>query len=868
MRDREGRVIASLCVADNKVRAWTRRDLLTLEGIARLLMRELENRAIKADLEASERLARQILTHQFQFSGLLTPEGRIVEVSGSALRNAGVTREQLGGQVFLDTIWFRDLPEVQAQWRQQIAEAVRTGTSSEVEARYDKPDGTQGWAINRVSALRDGTGRIEHLLVEGIDISERKRSEQALEQRNRQLDILARSAQALLLAGGKEDEALHSIFKAIADLLGVEAFYHYRPAPEPKVMALAMAGGVGEKERRLFGTMRYGELLCGRVAETRKRLVVEDLQHSTAPGSDVLRREGATSYAGFPLVAGGRLIGTVAFISGRRTSFSDDEIQTVQTVCDHVATALERSRLQRELEASERRLAVEVEDLRRLHELSFELAELSDVRTVLQSTLRAAAALMGVQSGGVQVRENSGSLSLISLIGFDEAVAARFWSFDEAVVTTCGTALAEKQRVIVTDISRDVRYVKLAEAVRPHRIGGAVSTPLLDSAGEVSAMFTLFWPAPHEPTERELRLLDLCAGIAARHLERSAAAEAVRIREERFQTAEQAASGLVYEWDVRANRLWRSDGITRVAGWLPHEIAPTQEAWIDLWHPEDLRRFKVQLPDKFIGADGSYSAEYRIRHKDGHWVWVWDRGRAERDADGRLLRLVGATIDISARKQSEEQILLLMREVNHRAKNMLGLVMSIARQTAATDPADFVARFSERIQALSANQDLLVNNAWTGVGIEELTRAQLATFKDVIGTRITIEGPPLRFTPAAAQALGLALHELATNAAKYGALSDAAGCVDIGWRLDGDSFVFSWAERNGPAVTPPTRKGFGTTVINSLARMSVYGEVENDYAPSGFRWQLNCPAEKALEATSRGGGGEGSVKRSQVNAGQ
>ena len=188
-----------------------------------------------------------------------------------------------------------------------------------------------------------------------------------------------------------------------------------------------------------------------------------------------------------------------------------------------------------------------------------------------------------------------------------------------------------------------------------------------------------------------------------------------------------------------------------------------------------------------------------------------------------------------------------MREVSHRAKNMLSLVQAIARQTAAREPEDFIGRFTERIQALAANQDLLVRNKWQGVDTADLVRAQLAHFADLIGCRIAVHGPKLRLNAAAAQAVGLALHELATNAGKYGARSTDAGRLDVGWRLSGDIFSMSWTERDGPPVRQPERRGVGSTVVDSMAKRTVSGEVELDYAPSGLEWRLTCPAANALE---------------------
>jgi two-component sensor histidine kinase len=217
----------------------------------------------------------------------------------------------------------------------------------------------------------------------------------------------------------------------------------------------------------------------------------------------------------------------------------------------------------------------------------------------------------------------------------------------------------------------------------------------------------------------------------------------------------------------------------------------------------------------------------------------------------RAVRFVGTVADITERKEREEKEHLLMREINHRAKNMLSVVDAIAHQTATKNPEDFVERFSERIQALSANQDLLVRNEWNGVEIEDLVCAQLAHFAGLIGSRIAVHGPELRLKAASAQAIGLALHELATNAGKYGALSTDSGRVDICWGLDGDTLNMSWTERDGPVVSAPKRRGFGTIVMETMAERSVDGKVDLDYAPSGLTWRLTCPAANALEPWER-----------------
>jgi len=274
------------------------------------------------------------------------------------------------------------------------------------------------------------------------------------------------------------------------------------------------------------------------------------------------------------------------------------------------------------------------------------------------------------------------------------------------------------------------------------------------------------------------------------------------------------------------------------------------EETVDQDGEADREQFRRQV----AGESDRYTIEKRIHRQDGSYVWASIISSSVRDADGRFLYAVRVQQDITEhkrheeeRKEREEHERLLMREVNHRAKNMLSLVQAIARQTATRNPEDFVERFSERIQALSANQELLVRNEWRGVEIEDLVRAQLSHFADLIGSRIVVDGPKLRLNAVSAQAIGLALHELATNAGKYGALSTDKGRVDVFWATDGDALTMTWTEREGPPVSAPKRSGFGTTVMERMAEASLGGTVGLDYAPSGLTWRLTCPAESALE---------------------
>jgi PAS domain S-box-containing protein len=327
---------------------------------------------------------------------------------------------------------------------------------------------------------------------------------------------------------------------------------------------------------------------------------------------------------------------------------------------------------------------------------------------------------------------------------------------------------------------------------------------------------------------------------------RKQAEEEVRKSEERFRSSVLHSPLPILLFDDREEILALSQSWLEQTGYSNEELRRIED-WTARACVERSDEVLEQIRQMISTEPESLSAEVMIHAKDGRErLWSFVSSALGTQSDGRRLFLCVAQ-DVTERKAREEQVHLLMREVNHRAKNMLSLVQAIARQTAARESEDFIGRFTERIQALAANQDLLIRNEWQGVDVQDLVRAQLAHFADLVGSRIAVRGPKVHLNAAAAQAIGLALHELATNAGKYGALSVDVGSVDVGWRANGGIFAMSWTERNGPPVSQPERRGFGSTVIESMAKRTVGGEVQLDYAPSGLMWGLTCPQANALE---------------------
>ena len=285
----------------------------------------------------------------------------------------------------------------------------------------------------------------------------------------------------------------------------------------------------------------------------------------------------------------------------------------------------------------------------------------------------------------------------------------------------------------------------------------------------------------------------------------------------------------------------REEGIDATAGkgmLLDHVLPsdrPLVEAALNAF-------FKVEHPGKI---------QYRVLGEDRIERWIETIWSGELALDGKPLTAFATNLDITEKKHSEEQIKLLMAEVNHRAKNLLAIVQAVAQQTArGGDPTTFVTRLSQRIQGLAASHDLLFLSEWSGVDVSDLVKTQLSYFKDIIGTRILVSGPELRLTPAAAQGIGMALHELATNAAKYGALSNDTGKVYISWSADNSEqpmFFMSWLEQDGPRVLPPHHKGFGQKVIGQMVEAAVDGTSKILYLETGLSWILKVNLTNILE---------------------
>jgi PAS domain S-box-containing protein len=312
---------------------------------------------------------------------------------------------------------------------------------------------------------------------------------------------------------------------------------------------------------------------------------------------------------------------------------------------------------------------------------------------------------------------------------------------------------------------------------------------------------------------------------------------AVRESEERFRTLAENISQFAWMAEPDGHITWFNKRWYEFTGFS--EDDPVDFEGTRVVHPDHVKRVFANYI-KAIRSGADYEDTFPMRAKDGEYCWFLSRAKPIRNEAGEIVRWIGTNTDITAQREQAEQIRLLLMEVNHRSKNMLTTIQALARRS-APDNEGFISRFEDRVQSLAINQDILVSREWREVPVDELVRLQLSFIHDAPG-EFRIAGPPLALAPRAAEVIGMAIHELATNSLKYGALSADGGYVDVGWsrRPDGTGLMLWWRENGGPPVSEPSHRGFGTTLICDVPRHNLGARVALHYNRDGACWELSC----------------------------
>jgi len=309
------------------------------------------------------------------------------------------------------------------------------------------------------------------------------------------------------------------------------------------------------------------------------------------------------------------------------------------------------------------------------------------------------------------------------------------------------------------------------------------------------------------------------------------------------------AAGKMGSWDwdwVNGDWMW-DEGQYQICGVDPEHFEVTSASVQGMLHPDDAHKPRKALA-RFAKGARSYETEFRINRPDGEMRWCVGTAAATIDKAGRVVGVSGVTVDITERKRAEERQSLLTREVDHRAKNALALAQSIVRLTRAQDIDAYVRAVEGRISALARIHTILSLSSWQGAEIKRLVDEELAPYS--VAGQIKVAGSELQLEPATAQTLALAVHELVTNSAKYGALSAEAGRLSVRWDVqDDDTLALAWEEIGGPLVQKPATRGFGTRSVIASVETQLGGSALFDWRPEGLFCRLLIPLPTQASAS-------------------
>lgn len=462
----------------------------------------------------------------------------------------------------------------------------------------------------------------------------------------------------------------------------------------------------------------------------------------------------------------------------------------------------------------------------------------SDSDPHFDRVVRLAAALFGASRAAIVLVDRD-RLWHKAILGLERREYPRAGSLADVMIRRA-------QVLISGDVRTDARFDDIRHTLTQVDVAFYACAPLVTPDGAVVGLLAVGDPEAHPQGEEGLApaLQDL-AELATDHLMADAHRLAVergrRLDRQRRDLALEAGGLGEFEWDVTQDRMVINDQMKTMTG-LKRDSAGGEHGDLSFRyvHPEDREKLRAEV-DRSLKSIGRYRAEYRIvRPDNGEVRWMMGAGAVVLGDDNQPRKIIGVVQDITDRKQDEDQRETLMAELDHRVKNVLAAVQSLAAQSARrTDSVEgFIESFSGRLKAMAQAHELLTATRWHGASLGSIVEAELGGLGH--GQAIW-SGPDLFLTPRAANALSLALHELATNAIKYGALSVEGGRVLLDWRKRPDGgFALDWQETGGPPVVQPTRTGFGAVLLDRVTGRELGGGGKVSYEKSGVKVHLTA----------------------------
>ena len=479
------------------------------------------------------------------------------------------------------------------------------------------------------------------------------------------------------------------------------------------------------------------------------------------------------------------------------------------------------------------------DDAALLQEISTLLIQEGNIDALYERILDGAISLMKSDFGSMQIFcPEQNELRLLAWRGFHPASAA-FWdriNLDSAHAS-CGVAFSSGHRIVVPD-SEVCDFMAGSADLDHYRLSGmraVQSTPLVSRFGELLGMISTHWRKPHHPSESSLRLLDVLARQAADLIERTRIEAARFDNEEKLrllasivESSDDAVltvnlDGIITSWNEGAKRIYgysAKEAIGKpITILIPRERQDEDTAILE----------RVRHGKRF----NHYETVRQCKH--GGKLDISLTVSPIKDAAGKMVGVSKVGRDITERKRAEALIGVLAREAEHRAKNVLATVQATVHLSQSDTPDGLKRSIAGRIQALANVHRLFVESRWTGADLRALALEELLPYRQEGDERAQVDGTSVTVKPEVAQAIAVILHELATNAAKYGALSVPAGRVHVSWsHVSDERLILRWTEIGGPSTKPPTHQGFGTRVMKSMIGGSLKGDMRLDWREDGL----------------------------------
>lgn len=491
------------------------------------------------------------------------------------------------------------------------------------------------------------------------------------------------------------------------------------------------------------------------------------------------------------------------------------------------------------VEAAAAQRAAEQGALFRFTDQLYRAASLEDVYAAALDTMFA---VLGCSRASILLFDQSGVMRFVASRGLSK-------DYREAVTghTPWTPGQADPDPVTIEDIDLSDESDAVKAIIRGEGIRALAFVPLV-SHGGVIGKFMVYHDRPHVFGADELDLALMVARQLGFALERERSSD-YRARAERGEEVRELLASIVensddaiISKDLNGTIVSWNRGAQRIFGYAPEEIVgqPVTELM-----PPELRKEEPGILERIRRGERIEHYETTRRRKDGTDIDISLTVSPVRDASGKIVGASKIARDVTDRKRAEAQRTLLINELNHRVKNTLATVQSLAVQTLRNTERSADARdlFQSRIAALSRAHDLLTQENWQGASLHAVVDRAFAPFRTG-PNRFSISGPALQLSPKQALALSIALHELATNASKYGALSNETGRVDVTWEISDGNVALVWLECGGPAVAPPTRSGFGTRLIERNLAQDLGGEAGIEYLPAGVRARMTTPLDR------------------------